>query len=382
MTAPNGAVYQETIHVRDGQTNTFSIVFNPDKTLTDNRHSAEVSLDEVSSALAWAGNLGKTSGMAEAKGLYSQAQVAYSAGQNWDAAQLSQQACDALAIKIDGEAGDWSGVLPLYTQDDVQSRANNSEFRRFFGTMDGLALVMQFEFNTLTPQRDFLFELDTGSDGVLDYAVTASRVPGNILLNSDEYAGNPALIFTHIIPTIDVLYGHTVEIRIPLADLGNPDQVEVVLYREVFSDGNPSGVIPSLGVIEAPSGQITLRSIVVSPDNDILPVGGTQQFTAWGFDADGNEVVIEPIWKTSNGTITSDGLYTAETAGNFNVTASVKNSYVTGTAGVEVIQTTVTPWLWYLGGLLVVLILSGAGYWIYRLMILKRLKAEKYLTSR
>ncbi len=194
--------------------------------------------------------------------LYSQAHSSFNTGHYWDAILLSGQTQDALTIQIDGEAGDWSGVSPMYSQSDEQGQANNSQLRHFYATLDGSSLVMQFEFNTPTPRRDFLFELDTGADGVLDYGATASPHAGATLLSSAEYSGYPDLIFMHIIPSIDVIYGSTVEIRIPLADLGNPDRVGVALYRENLGDGSMSGVIPSLGIVAAPSWHIRLPLIL------------------------------------------------------------------------------------------------------------------------
>jgi hypothetical protein len=367
LTGPNGAVHQETIHVREGVPNTYNIVFDLTQTLTDNQQSAAGSLDEVRSAFAWTDNLGKTSGKAEATSLYSQAQTAYNTGQYWNAALLSQQACDALAFKIDGEAGDWAGVDPVYTQTESQGQASNSQLRRFYGTLDGSALVLLFEFNTSAPRRDFLFELDAGADGVLDYAVTASPLGSGTLFFPEAYAGDPAFIFAHLIPTIDVIAGSTVEIRIPLSDLGNPDRVEVVLYREDLGDGNPSGVIPSLGVMAAPPSAVYLPRLEVTPGNVSLQVGGTQQFTAKGFDANNNEAPIDPIWTTNGGTITSGGLYTATAVGDFTVTASVQGSAIAGTANVEVSQIAIAPWLWLTGGLLALATLGGAGYLTYRL---------------
>ncbi len=258
LTAPNGAVHQETIHIREGQANTFTIVFDPTQALAENRQDALAALGQAQQTLAWASNLGKTSGVAEAKNLFTQAKSSYNAGQYWNASGLSAQACAALAIQVDGVAGDWSGVSPLYSQSEAQGQASNSQLRHFYATLDRSSLVMQFEFNTPAPRRDFLFELDSGADGVLDYAVTASLHSSSTLFYSYAYAGHPDVIFTHLIPSIDVIYGSTVEIRIPLADLGNPDRVEVVLYLEDLGDGSMSGVIPSLGVVTAPPWHIYL----------------------------------------------------------------------------------------------------------------------------
>jgi hypothetical protein len=262
LTGANGAVHQETIHVKEGQTNAFTIVFDPDQTRIDNAQDSQAALDKVQQTLSWAGNLGKTSGVIEAKSWYTQAQSAKSAGQYWDSASFSKQACDALEIQVDGQAGDWTGVSPLFTQSNAQGQAKNSQLRHFYATLDDASLVMQFEFNTPSPQRDFLFQLDTGADGVEDFSVTASRQSGTTLFYSNEYVGHPDQIFMHIIPSIDVIYGSVVEIRIPLEDLGNPQRVGVGLYLEDQGGGTLSGLIPSLGVVTAPSWRIRLPLVI------------------------------------------------------------------------------------------------------------------------
>lgn len=239
-------------------TNTFVIVFDPSQALDKNRQDALTALGTAQQALSWAARLGKTSGVTEARALYTQAWAAYRAGQYWDSNTWSTRSREALAIQVDGDAGDWTGVSPLYSQSDAQGQANDSQFRHFYATLDGSSLVMQFVFDTPTPQRNFLFELDTGADGVMDFPVTASPQSGATLFFPEEYVGHPELIFTHLIPSIDVIYAGVVEIRIPLADLGNPDLVEVLQYREILDDGGPSGVIPSLGVVTAPPWHIRL----------------------------------------------------------------------------------------------------------------------------
>lgn len=263
FTGPNGAVQQQTIHVREGMTNIFVIVFDTAQALAINRQDALAALEKAQQTLSWAARLGKTSGVTDAQGYYSQAQAAYTAGQYWDSNAWSVRAWDALAIQVDGDAGDWSGVSPMYVQSDAQGQANNSQLRRFYATLDGSSLVMQFEFDTATPRRDFLFELDVDADGVMDFPVTASPHSGATLFFPAEYVGHPELIFTHLIPSIDVIYGGVVEVRIPLADLGNPDRVEVLQYREILEDGSsPSGEIPSLGVVTGPPWRIRLPLIV------------------------------------------------------------------------------------------------------------------------
>ncbi|HEC76957.1 MAG TPA: hypothetical protein ENI33_06855 [Thermoplasmatales archaeon] len=85
-----------------------------------------------------------------------------------------------------------------------------------------------------------------------------------------------------------------------------------------------------------------LARIEITPPEVTLKVGEQQQFTAKGYDTDNNEVSISPIWSTTGGTITSNGLYTSTTPGDFTVTASVQGSSVIGTATVHIIPSGTT----------------------------------------
>jgi len=81
---------------------------------------------------------------------------------------------------------------------------------------------------------------------------------------------------------------------------------------------------------------LILTRIVVSPTSATLDPGGEQTFTAQGYDDQGNEIPIDPIWTAFGGTVTTGGLYTPTTTGDFAVTASVQGSAIIGTAAVQV----------------------------------------------
>ena len=79
----------------------------------------------------------------------------------------------------------------------------------------------------------------------------------------------------------------------------------------------------------------TLARIVVNPGNATLSAGGTQQFSATGFDQFGSALAIKPAfaWTTTVGTITSAGLFTAPgTTAAATITAAV--GAISGTASV------------------------------------------------
>lgn len=65
-----------------------------------------------------------------------------------------------------------------------------------------------------------------------------------------------------------------------------------------------------------------LTSIVVTPNTAIIDQGSTQQFVAQGYDQNGNPMAASYSWSTSGGSIDSNGNFTGDTSGSFNVTAS------------------------------------------------------------
>jgi hypothetical protein len=76
--------------------------------------------------------------------------------------------------------------------------------------------------------------------------------------------------------------------------------------------------------------------IVVSPEEIYLEKGHGQQFTAHGYDVDGNQVEFNLVWATTGGTITQEGFYTASQGGCHQVFAIDEDSGATGEATVVV----------------------------------------------
>jgi endoglucanase len=93
--------------------------------------------------------------------------------------------------------------------------------------------------------------------------------------------------------------------------------------------------------------QPVLTSIVVTPGTVSLEEGNTQQFTATGYDQNGDTIAINPTWSTDGGSIDVNGLYTASTAGTYTITAidgSVNGTATVTISAIPVLTTiTVTP---------------------------------------
>jgi glucose/arabinose dehydrogenase len=87
----------------------------------------------------------------------------------------------------------------------------------------------------------------------------------------------------------------------------------------------------------APPPPPVLTSIIVAPGSASVTLGGTQQFTAQGYDQFGSPMATTVTWTVSGGgTMSAGGLFTADTAGGpFIVTA--QSGAIAGTAAVTVI---------------------------------------------
>jgi hypothetical protein len=114
----------------------------------------------------------------------------------------------------------------------------------------------------------------------------------------------------------------------------------------MFTGGTVSGTFTN--TVSATSGGVTgtatviltigpIATIVVTPNPATLAIGGTQQFTAVGKDANGNVVTFTPTWTVlaGGGTMNSTGFFTAgTTSGTFTNTIQASNSAVVGLATV------------------------------------------------
>jgi hypothetical protein len=116
----------------------------------------------------------------------------------------------------------------------------------------------------------------------------------------------------------------------------------------LFTAGTVAGAFPN--TVQASNNGITatgtvtvtpgpLATLVVTPNPITLNVGGTQQYTAAGKDANGNTVVVAPVWTVTagGGSITAAGLFTAGTTpGAFANTVKATVGSISGTATVNV----------------------------------------------
>ncbi|MCB2223213.1 MAG: hypothetical protein KQH83_03470 [Actinobacteria bacterium] len=130
-----------------------------------------------------------------------------------------------------------------------------------------------------------------------------------------------------------------------------------------------SGSKGSADILVLPAGDQQLSSIAVSPPEVNLDFGEQEQFSAVGYDTDGNPMdpPITPTWTTDHGTITADGTYTApDSPGTATVTATAEGGDAAGSAEVTIPAGTggISPWVWAL--LVLVAIVAAAAGWAIR----------------
>ena len=106
-----------------------------------------------------------------------------------------------------------------------------------------------------------------------------------------------------------------------------------------------AGFTDSADVSVVPGAPVTLE---VSPDGEVVTSGETQQYTAAGVDACGNEFTATPTWSVSPpelGTIDGNGLFTGVKAGDGWVIAegSAKDSVTVTVVAEGVVRIDVTP---------------------------------------
>lgn len=106
-------------------------------------------------------------------------------------------------------------------------------------------------------------------------------------------------------------------------------------YSPSVHTPSPSEMVITLGGYSNVSTP-DLASISISPASSTIELNSTVQLSAAGFDAGGNAVSISPSWSSSGGSISSSGLFTANTVGTFSISATDRG--IVGNASITVIE--------------------------------------------
>jgi parallel beta-helix repeat protein len=266
---------------------------------------------------------------------------------------------------ISGELQSFDRQIFSWTQDNLTWNDDNATG----------GIIAYYSFSNLYPLRNYtvsdngtlLYTLTTDSSGnIPQFSIALSGGTDQISVIATPPSGNDTTP-----PTISIIApsnGSTVSgiINVTVSASDNVGVTKVELYRngtlvgtttsspftfiwnttqiadgiytlqsKAYDAANNTGVSPlvTITVSNVPNQLVT---ITVSPSSDTLLLGQNQQFTATGKDAHGNLINITPAWSSNTGTISSSGLFTAQSVGTGIITATVVS--LNGTATVAVIN--------------------------------------------
>lgn len=182
------------------------------------------------------------------------------------------------------------------------------------------------------------------SDIIVNEAFQLSTItitPSNPTINVDE-----TIFFT---ATGYDINGNTVLIGDVIWSTSQPEAT-IIDPRGAFRS-YVSGIITVAGTSGEVTGTTTvnvrspydLANIVVTPSNQLIALGEELQFSATGFDHFGNEKATSILWSVSdpeNCAITTQGIFTSTSIGNYTITASSEG--VTGTSAITVYEPVVS----------------------------------------
>ncbi len=137
---------------------------------------------------------------------------------------------------------------------------------------------------------------------------------------------------------------HTIEFVLTATPdlIVSDSQVNRVVF--LFDPGIASGetfYIDNLRILkkeDATGTDPVLSSIVISPSTSEIAMGASQQFSAQGYDQNGNTIAADYIWTTDGGSINANGLYTGTLTGDHIITA--RSGSILSTATIKVTNNT------------------------------------------
>jgi len=157
--------------------------------------------------------------------------------------------------------------------------------------------------------------------------------PSSTVYKGNNYQGkNPG----HSVPggnadTINVEEG----VILPDASHGlKAGHYEITVKGTNVPQGPQPFAIAIVGDVTPAGGGPKLSRIEVIPHDANITADQTQQFTAIGYDVNGNQTNIKPVWSVTGGSISNTGLYTPGPVGTFRIYAN--QSGVTGVANITV----------------------------------------------
>lgn len=230
---------------------------------------------------------------------------------------------DELVLGTDGDVFVWEQTLlegPAETYNGQPALSYITNNLGWFGlgiTADQLHDLSAFEGGNLH------LAMKSSSQETLNLSINIGLAVGTVVFE----AGNDPYGFARD--------GQWHELIIPLADFAGVNLSGVETLLSINGTGNISDLALSDVYFEyTGTNQPVLISIDVSPANATINQGQTQQFSAQGFDQNGDPISTSVSWSAAGGTINSNGLFTGSDNGTFIISATSEG--ITGTASITV----------------------------------------------
>jgi len=238
-----------------------------------------------------------------------------------------------LNLGIDGEVYAWGGTvqegnIPPYEGNNVIAW-NTVNANSWFG--GGVVSLNGKDMSNYVENGSLKFRIKIPADVSFRIGITDN-------FTNEEYIEFPAGQTKYGL----VRNGEWGQVEIPLEDYTGLLAFQNINY--LFTIVSVDGALPSntfqfaIDDIVWDDGNATtpvVNSITVSPSNNSITDGGSLQFNASALDQFGNPINTSFNWSASSGSITSNGLFTANGDGNITITAS--SNGINGTTSISVL---------------------------------------------
>jgi len=227
VTAQDG-LFQKFERQLNQETNVVTITLDSPQAILD----IQQLLAEAQMEVNWSAQLGRLLDYDQLRSQLAAARSAMSGGEYASARSLADQVLEATAIKIDGSAADWAGIAPILTTPSggVTVNAPGIDLKALYGMVDDQYLYLLVEVYDppiiLQPEAvngnfwypQFLFNLMTGPDDGYHLRI---YLPYHGQINVYHITEPSHFIGTYY----SVAYDQALELKIPLALIGNPSEI-------------------------------------------------------------------------------------------------------------------------------------------------------------
>ena len=269
-----GGTYSIWVTTADGLVQTFETHLGPEPKVTTLKLDRTMAITDLQNLVAqaqrmvdWSQGLDRTFDYASLNSQISQAVSSMSLGKFGEANTTAQNILDTLAIRIDGNPEDWSGIQPIIMAAQGGETVNTPgiDLKALYGISDGQYLYLMLEVYdppiTLQPggiigsvsYPQFLFDLKT--DRGQQYELR-TYLPYSGQMDVYHLSEPTQLLGT----LYSLAHGNVLELKAPLELLDNPSHVSVCGFVMAVQNGEEKGV-----KVFDKCGEVSVPVIITTP---------------------------------------------------------------------------------------------------------------------